>query len=111
RQDLPPERSFVTPETATEPVPGSRLQATARRLASAVEPSLEPACRLSQARLGASGATMSAGSEPAHLVRNTFNVTVALRTDDASERLDPTALADALTEVLRTAARRHGLEI
>jgi hypothetical protein len=111
RQAPATQRSLAAPEAATEPLPGSHLLAAARRLASAVEPSLEQAYRLTQARLGTSGATVSEGIEPAHLVRNTFNVTVALRADDASTSLDPTDLADALTEVLRTAARRHGLEI
>ncbi len=92
-------------------MPGSHLQAAARRLASAVEPSLEQAYRLTQARLDPSAASASERIESPSLVHNTFNVTVALRTDDASTSLDPTDLADALTEVLVTAARRYGLEI
>jgi hypothetical protein len=44
-------------------------------------------------------------------VRNTFNVTVAYVLTTRAPSLDPTALADALTEVLRASARRHGLEI
>ncbi|MBL8395118.1 MAG: hypothetical protein JNK99_10280 [Candidatus Accumulibacter sp.] len=92
-------------------MPGTHLQAAARRLASAVDPSLEQAYRLTQTRLDTSAASASERIESPSLVRNTFNVTVALHTDDASASLDPTALADALTEVLLTAARRHGLEI
>ena len=111
RQAPPPERSFATAEATKTPVPGTHLQAAARRLASAVDPSLEQAYRLTQTRLDTSAASASERIESPSLVRNTFNVTVALHTDDASASLDPTALADALTEVLLTAARRHGLEI
>ncbi len=111
RQAPPSERSFATPEAAKTRMPGSHLQAAARRLASAVEPSLEQAYRLTQARLDPSAASASERIESPSLVHNTFNFTVALRTDDASTSLDPTDLADALTEVLVTAARRYGLEI
>ncbi|MBP9803373.1 MAG: hypothetical protein KBE22_00520 [Candidatus Accumulibacter sp.] len=104
------ERSFATAEAANTPMPGSHLQAAARRLASAVEPSLEQAYRLTQARLDTSTASASERIDSPRLVHNTFNVTVALHTDNASASLDPTALADALTEVLRSSARRHGLE-
>jgi len=34
-----------------------------------------------------------------------------LGSNGASESLDRTALEEALTDILRTAARRHGLEI
>lgn len=111
RQDRPNERSLIAPAAAHAAVPGGNVQAAARRLASAVEPSLEQAYRLTQARLDTSAASASERIDSPRLVHNTFNVTVTLRTDDASASLDPTALADALTEVLRTAARRHGLEI
>ncbi|HRF10616.1 MAG: hypothetical protein AW09_003832 [Candidatus Accumulibacter phosphatis] len=111
RQALAPEPSFATAEAAKPPGPGNHLQTAARRLAGAVEPSLEQAYRLTQARLDTSATSASERIESPSLVRNTFNVTVALRADDASVSLDPTALADALTEVLRSSARRHGLEI
>lgn len=104
RQAAPTERSPI-------PKAASHLLGAARRLASAVEPSLEQAYRLTQARLDTSAASASERIESPSLVRNTFNVTVTLRADDASTSLDPTDLADALTEVLMTAARRHGLEI
>lgn len=111
RQDRPNEQSLSTPAVAHAAVPRGNVQAAARRLANAVEPSLEQAYRLTQARLDTSAASTSERIDSPRLVHNTFNVNVTLRTDDASASPDPTALADALTEVLRTAARRHGLEL
>ena len=111
RQDRPDERSLVTPETARAGVPDGAVQAAARRLARAVEPALEQAYRLTQARLNPSAASVSGRVEPPALVHNTFNITVSLRPGEADTSADPEALADALTEILRTAARRHGLEI
>lgn len=110
RQVLPSDTSFVTPDPSHALPPGRDSQAAARRFAAAVEPSLEHAYRLSQARLDTANRATTEAESPS-LVRNTFNVTVALAADDANATLDPTKLEDALTDVLRAAARRHGLEI
>ncbi len=111
RQDRPDERSLLTPEAAHATVPGGDVQAAAKRLASAVEPALEQAYRLTQTRLDPAAASVSGRVEPPALVHNTFHITVSLRPGEAGASANPAALADALTEVLRTAARRHGLEI
>ena len=111
RQAPTPEQSLTPARAANTPMPGSHLQAAARRLASAVEPALEQAYRLTQARCDPSAAAASERTGSPSLVHNTFNVTVALHPGDASASLDSTDLADALTEVLRSSARRHGLEI
>jgi hypothetical protein len=91
------------------PLRRREIEAAAARMASAVEPSFEQAYRLTQNRL--EERTTPSELESQSLVRNTFNVTVALGSNGASESLDRTALEEALTDILRTAARRHGLEI
>lgn len=101
-------RSSATPGVTGTPAPGKGEQTAARRLAAAVEPSLEHAYRLSQAKLD-TARLATTEAESSSLVRNTFNVTVALAASNAD--LDPTKLEDALTDVLRAAARRHGLEL
>jgi hypothetical protein len=87
------------------------VRAVARRLAGAVEPVIEEAYHLTQAGLGRATASGPEGAESPGLVHNTFNITVNLCSDEASARVDPAALADALSDVLRSSARRHGLEI
>jgi hypothetical protein len=44
-------------------------------------------------------------------VRNTFNVNVHLDPANAQAGLDRRALEDALVDILRETARRHGLEV
>lgn len=51
----------------------------------------------------------SAGTDPA--VRNTFNVSVHLDPANAQGGLDRRTLEDALVDILRETARRHGLEV
>ena len=48
---------------------------------------------------------------PVSRVQNTFNVNVAMNQDTASASLDRELLQTALLDMLRTAARRQGLEI
>jgi hypothetical protein len=43
--------------------------------------------------------------------RNTFNVNVHLEPSHTSSGLDRHELEDALVDILRDAARRHGLEV
>lgn len=50
-------------------------------------------------------------SEPAPLVRNTFNVQVNLDPQRPDQTADLDALEQALVDVLRACARRHGLEV
>ncbi|RKH68280.1 hypothetical protein [Corallococcus llansteffanensis] len=44
-------------------------------------------------------------------VRNTFNVSVHLEPSGVGTPVDFTTLEDALVDLLRDAARRHGLEV
>ena len=101
--------SFAIADQTSMPLRRREIEAAAARMASAVEPSFEQAYRLTQNRL--EERTTPFELESQSLVRNTFNVTVALGSNGASESLDRTALEEALTDILRTAARRHGLEI
>jgi hypothetical protein len=48
---------------------------------------------------------------PSAGVSNTFNVSVHLEPAGVNPALDRTTLEDALVDVLRDAARRHGLEV
>ena len=103
RNDSASRLSLVAPDHAHR-----RETEAAARWASAVEPSFQQAYRLTQTQLEERTAPEA---ESQSLVRNTFNVTVALSGNDASEGADKTALEEALTDILLTAARRHGLEI
>lgn len=49
--------------------------------------------------------------EPAPQVRNTFNVQVNLDPQRPDPTADLDALEQALVDVLRACARRHGLEV
>ncbi|WP_338866123.1 hypothetical protein [Myxococcus stipitatus] len=44
-------------------------------------------------------------------VRNTFNVNVQVGSDSAAPGLDRRTLEDALVDILRETARRHGMEV
>lgn len=81
---------------------------TAARLGDAVAGSIEQAYQLTQAQLKEFKATEPEQGATGQ-VRNTFNISVTL--DGNPEGMDRIDLEDALTEVLRTAARRHGLEV
>lgn len=101
RNDNTAQISLVAPDHAHR-----RETEAAARLAAAVEPSFQQAYRLTQTQL-----EERTEPESQSLVRNTFNVTVALNGNGASEGADKTALEEALTDILLTAARRHGLEL
>ena len=93
-----------------EPLSPSETQATASRLTVAMEPSFEQAYQLTQTQLEKSHWGMQ--EQPStSLVRNTFNVTVAMNGKQSPEDIDRTALEEALTDILRASARRHGLEV
>ncbi|MFP2913494.1 hypothetical protein ACLESD_52585, partial [Pyxidicoccus sp. 3LFB2] len=57
----------------------------------------------------ASSGTPAAGTEAA--VRNTFNVNVHVDPEKNQGGLDRRTLEDALVDILRETARRHGLEV
>ena len=53
----------------------------------------------------------NAGRAPNEGVRNTFNVNVHMEPTSAPAGLDRHALEEALLDLLRDTARRHGLEV
>lgn len=111
RQRWPAENERAAAVPARAPAASSDVREAVRRLASAVEPALDEARRLTQAGLGVAADSMAERVQSASLVNNTFHITVTLRPDEAHASHDPAALADALGEVLRAAAWRHGLDV
>jgi hypothetical protein len=84
--------------------------AIANRLEAAVEPALQQAYQVTQQQL--QSITQDSSEErSSELVRNTFNVAVAMNNNSGSDSIDLSDFEQALTEVLRIAARRQGLEV
>ena len=86
------------------------IQRQGNRIIQGVDPVLEHAHQMTHAAL-----TRDALDDETDLaasrVQNTFNVSVSMNQDAASASLDREVLKDTLLEMLRTAARRQGLEI
>ncbi|MCG8422766.1 MAG: hypothetical protein MJE77_33035 [Proteobacteria bacterium] len=117
----PPEAVLRT--TGVALVPRSQRTTVASAVA-AIEPVLERAHQLTMRALEGparpapqvpSGpASPAPDPEPANRVHNTFNVKVAVTPQDGSGKLDHDtrdALEEALIDILRAAARRHGLDV
>jgi hypothetical protein len=73
-------------------------------------PVLERAHQLTSTALAPQRST-SAEPSPGEAVRNTFNVNVHLEPSGAPSGVDRRALEEALVDILRDTARRHGLEV
>lgn len=108
RAALPP------PEAASNARPAADTALLAARVTSGMAPVWEQAQQLTQPSLpvgraspGASGMPPPAGGA----VRNTFNVNVHLDPSAPPGGMSRRELEDALVDILREAARRHGLEI
>lgn len=132
-QGMVPVRRVPAPQSNADPVPSPRLAATAaparlpatrlsaaRRVAGALQPTLDLAYRITNRALaadseGRADAQSEAAAElpvtPAPQVSNTFNVNVALRGEERPAATDREALRDGLVEVLRESARRQGLDV
>lgn len=106
---LLPVRLSVQPEPAPlaslAPAPPFAPPPRLRRIADAMEPVFDRALELDEAADPPGAAP--GGTAPS--VRNTFNVQIALA--DAPGLADREALQDALVDLLRDAARRHGLDV
>ncbi|GHG99707.1 hypothetical protein GCM10012319_66290 [Comamonas sp. KCTC 72670] len=110
RQDVPrPSRRLTflpAPEATALPHPrppgGAAMAGLADQVSAGVAPVLAQALDLTQA---------PAAYAPGESVRNTFNVNVHLDPSSAPAGLDRDALEDALIDLLRDTARRHGLEV
>jgi hypothetical protein len=115
---LIPLRPKAAPTLQTLPAEASEAAAPAdpalaERLGQALAPSFEQAYAVTQDALASRSAPDTAHPEAGSpsRVSNTFNVRVAMNAPDAAQALDAAALEDAMVEVLRQAARRHGLEL
>ncbi|WP_141323093.1 hypothetical protein [Myxococcus sp. AB025B] len=95
----PPE----APSPAAAPSPQPVLPLS-REVSHAMAPMLEHARQLSVP----APSTEPNTSAP---VQNTFNVSVQVGTDNAATGMDRRTLEDALVDILRESARRHGLEV
>jgi hypothetical protein len=112
---LLPLRNQATPKataikTASPNTPPVLPSATANRLQAAVDPALQQAYQVTQQQLQTVGQD-SSEAHSSELIRNTFNVSVAMNNNSGSDSIDLSDFEQALTEVLRIAARRQGLEV
>jgi hypothetical protein len=98
------------PEFTSKPLLQKQHMETATRMASAVEPAFEQAYQLNQDQINAQN-PLPARQDAGSLVNNTFNVSVAMGNNDNTDTVDLLALEEALTDILRSSARRHGLEV
>jgi|GEM_PF-4296343 len=115
-QPAPPSTSPATAPANRQGIPliPHPVQQAAARLVDGVEPVLERAYRLTQSALSAPVPEPPAAQEnPVRQVHNTFNVAVSLNPAGTATAagVDREALQEALVELLRTAARRQGLEV
>jgi hypothetical protein len=108
---LIPLRNEATPNSTAPTTNANALPSvTANRLEAAVDPALQQAYQVTQQQLQ----TIEQDANEAQssgLVRNTFNVSVAMNNNNGSDSIDLSDFEQALTEVLRIAARRQGLEV
>jgi hypothetical protein len=112
---LLPLRNQATPKvTATQTASPNTTpvlpSATANRLQAAVDPALQQAYQVTQQQLQTVGQEANE-TQSSELIRNIFNVSVAMNNNSGSESIDLSDFEQALTEVLRIAARRQGLEV
>ncbi len=108
---LPDPAATAPPAPARPPVPVTA--SLAGQVSSAMAPALERAHQLTRATLPPERSTspQSAAAPPGEAVRNTFNVNVHLDPSGAPSGVDRRALEEALVDILRDTARRHGLEV
>ncbi|AKQ66591.1 hypothetical protein A176_003503 [Myxococcus hansupus] len=109
----PPRRLTFLPATESSALPrtprtqdGSVTSALTEQVSAGLAPVLTHAHELTQAPVAP-----NAGRPPNEGVRNTFNVNVHLEPTSVSTGLDRHALEEALIDLLRDTARRHGLEV
>jgi hypothetical protein len=103
----------VPPSVAVTPGAGP-VSALAKQVVSGMEPAWNEAHRISHEALTVEQQplTQERASQPTNAaVKNTFNVSVHLEPGGVGSTLDRTTLEDALVDILRDAARRHGLEV
>ncbi|QRN93820.1 hypothetical protein JRI60_32260 [Archangium violaceum] len=103
-----------TSEGISGPRPGAVPAALAEQVTRGLSPVWEQAHQLTHTALTVERASTPASTvtaPPSGAVRNTFNVNVHLDPSAPQEGLDRRTLEDALVDILRETARRHGLEV
>jgi hypothetical protein len=115
-----PERRLTflpAPEPTAAPAPTRPPSPVAPRLAEQVTGGMAPVLERAQQLTRAASppersmSAQGAAAPPGEAVRNTFNVNVHLDPSGASPGVDRRALEEALVDILRDTARRHGLEV
>lgn len=96
-----PAPELTDPPALARP-PSPVAPALAEQLSGGMAPVLERAHQLTRA---------ASPTPPGEAVRNTFNVNVHLDPSNAPSGVDRRALEEALVDILRDTARRHGLEV
>jgi len=103
-------QSLFPPPTHTNASRAHRRESI--KIANSVDPILEQAHQMSHASLlGQTAEQNNAEQSALGQVQNTFNVNVSVNKDNNGQSETSAELQDALTELLRTAARRQGLEV
>lgn len=105
-----PPAENITTATPSLNVTQGLPSATANRLKTAVDPVLQQAYQLTQQQLQCA-TTNSSELAATGLVRNTFNVSVAMNNQNTSDTINLADFEQALSDVLVKAARRQGLEV
>ncbi|MCP3099513.1 hypothetical protein LZ198_11595 [Myxococcus sp. K15C18031901] len=108
----PVQSAEPSPPESTTPRPAPSTHALALHVGQEVAPVLEHAQRITHASLTVdTSARASTEAPPGAAVRNTFNVNVQLDPAATAGGMDRRTLEDALVDILRETARRHGLEV
>lgn len=107
-----PAPEVTDPPTLSRP-PNPLPARLAEQVTSGVAPVMERAHQLTRAALPPERSTraQSAAAPPGEAVRNTFNVNVHLDPSGPPSGVDRRTLEEALVDILRDTARRHGLEV
>ncbi|QSQ15419.1 hypothetical protein [Myxococcus landrumensis] len=101
---------FAPPTDDASPPPPNATTQLAQQVTQELAPLVTRAEQLTRQAQPSETSSRSAPTESA-AVRNTFNVNVQVGSDNAATGLDRRTLEDALVDILRETARRHGLEV
>ncbi|WP_342374036.1 hypothetical protein NVS55_21745 [Myxococcus stipitatus] len=98
---------FAPPTDETSPLPPNATTQLAQQVSQELAPLVTRAEQLTRQTRASEASTPTESAA----VRNTFNVNVQVGSDNAATGLDRRTLEDALVDILRETARRHGLEV
>lgn len=106
----PKTRLHFAPPSDTSPPPPSPTAQLAQQVTQELAPLMNRAEQLTRQAQPSETSSRAPANESAG-VRNTFNVNVQVGSDSAAPGLDRRTLEDALVDILRETARRHGMEV